>query len=369
MDNSKFYYLVGLEGSGKTTVSKQLAKSIDGGFAIQTSSRFFSFLKREGIDTLNDFNSVNDDVREELVNKFHHEFISDKNKYEYLFLDGHMYVDNSVTGVRVNAMATNNNGVSNGIIHLNSSSKMIESNVDNDNSSKVRNRKVRSLEEIKERSEKEFQAAEDYCIKNNIEFGVLNHTLSDGVFTSKRYSDVVFLNEYYLPQTLEMRSLYGKQFDSELSPSALRRLHHKIGELLVNSFYSKTNLAQENYQVISMDRSGNYISNGFINNYDGNFYMYKKSDNNEFSVYENKSIVIIDSVIDSGKTIKNIVESLPESYSETIHVICLSINVKALDMIFSLKHKVSFHCLGFSNKEDRPTGKGDMGARLYGTCS
>ncbi|KMV31465.1 hypothetical protein AB733_04910 [Photobacterium swingsii] len=367
MDNSKFYYLVGIEGSGKTTVSKQLAKSTDDGLAIQTSTRFFSFLKREGIDTLFDFNLVDNNTREKLVNKFHLEFIREKNKYKHLFLDGHMYVDNSVTGERVNAMATNNNGISNGIIYLNSFSKTIESNINKDNTSKIRNRKIRSLNEIKDLSEKEFQAAEDYCIKNDIQFGVLNHTYSDGEFMKKKYSDVVFLNEYYLPQTLKTRSLYYEQFDSKLSPSALRRLHHKIGEFLVDAFYSKTKLGQENYQVLSMDRSGNYISNGFINNYNGSFYTYKKYNNDDFHLYNDKKLVIIDSVIDSGKTIKTIVESLPESYRMKIHVICLSINVKALNMMHSLKHKVSFHCLGFSNKEDRPTGKGDMGARLYGT--
>jgi len=78
-------------------------------------------------------------------------------------------------------------------------------------------------------------------------------------------------------------------------------------------------------------------------------------------------LVIIDSVIDTGNTVRNILDSIPNSYSQPIHIVCLAINIKALTMIEEFRERVSFHCLGFSNKANRPTGTLDMGARLYGT--
>ena len=367
MRNNKFYYLVGLEGAGKTTVSKQLANSVYGGITIKTSSRFIEFIKNEGIETLKDLDLMNDALREDLINKFHHSFIEDKKKSDILYLDGHMYVDNLTTGCRVNAMASDNKGVLNGIIYLNTPAEIIVNNVKNDNDYNVRCRKIKSIDTIKDLSEKEFQAAENYCLKNNIEFGLLNNTTISKKFIRKSTSDIIYLNKYYLPQSIALRNLYFKQFRSDISPSDLRKQHHKIGELLVNPFLEKTKLNKNDYQVISMDRSGNYITNGFINDFDGMFCTYKESFNSNVDIGDKKVLIIIDSVMDSGKTIKDIVNKISKLGTYDIHVICLAINVKSLSVIESLKGKVEFHCLGFSNKEDRPKGKGDMGARLYGT--
>lgn len=369
MKKNKLYYVVGLAGSGKTTICKQLAGSVDGGIALQTSGRFMGFIKDEGIDTPKNVDLLGNKLREKLINKLHYTFKNDKSNNRYSFLDGHMYVDNSVTGIRVNAMPEENNGITNGIIFLNTPAKIIVNNVDVDNKSDIRYRHVKSVDAIRTLSENEFQAAESYCIKKNIEFGVLNNFHVSREFSSKSVSDINYLNDYYLPQDKALRRHYNEQFNPNLSPSELRKLHYKIGALLVKPFMTKTNLKPYDYQVISMDRSGNYIANGFIDNFDGPFFTYKESLNVSAVLCNNKPLVIIDSVMDSGNTINNIISKLPNSYAQSIHVICLAINIKALDIIEPLKGRVTFHCLGFSNKEERPIGKGDMGARLYGTNS
>ena len=43
--NNKLYFVVGLEGSGKTTATKLLADSVEGGVAVQTSYRLFYFFR------------------------------------------------------------------------------------------------------------------------------------------------------------------------------------------------------------------------------------------------------------------------------------------------------------------------------------
>jgi len=367
MAHNKCYYLVGLAGAGKTAVCKQLATSVKGGVAIQTSSRFMDFLKQEGIKSPKDLDLISSNDRELFVNGLHHSFLDDKALNDFTFLDGHMLVGNSNTGLRVNAMAAENKGISTGIIFLNTPSDMIFNNIRKDNTSGVRERKGASIPLLQDLAEDEFQAAEDYCIKNSIEFGVLNNLDPNFKIGKQYHEDVRYLNSYYLPSSIELRNKYKKQFSTSLLPSDLRKLHYEIGAMLVAPFVEKEGLNPEDYQVLSIPRSGNYIANGFIDNFNGRLLMSKDPVEVSQQIDHKKPLVVIDSVIDSGKTVCNIINGLPDSYTQPVHVICLAINIKSLNLIEPYKNRVSFHCLGFSNKEGRPTGTSDMGARLCGT--
>lgn len=366
--NNKLYFVVGLEGSGKTTATKLLADSVEGGVAVQTSSRLFAFLDSEGL-SLKEINNLPIEQREDIINKFHYQLYYDKEINKFSFFDGHMYVDNLEQGIRISAMANENRSVSDGLIFLNASSVQINKNITNDNLAQTRFRDLKSRNNLKELSEIEFQAAEDYCLKNKLQFAFLNSTHENGEFTSKRFSDVTFLNNYFLPQNEELRSKYQDQFDFDLKPSVLRERHLEIGRLIEESFHSKIDIGKSNYQVISMDRSGNFIANGFVHNFDGQYSTYHQVSSSIDLVSMDQDVVIIDSVIDTGATIEDIVGRLPNNYNKQIHVICLCINIKSIPKLQTLSNRVTFHCLGFSNKEDRPTGKKDMGARLYGTSN
>ncbi|HHG3476150.1 phosphoribosyltransferase [Vibrio parahaemolyticus] len=364
--NNKLYFVVGLEGSGKTTATKFLADSVEGGVAVQTSSRLFSFLEQENT-SIKEINSLSTQKREEIINKFHYQLYNDKEINTYSFFDGHMFVDNIEKGIRIHAMATENRSVSDGLIFLNASSVQINKNITSDNINQTRYRNVKTTNKLKELSEIEFQEAEDYCLKNNLDFGLLNATDKNGEFASKRFSDITFLNHYLLPQSEELREKYKAQFDFDLKPSNLRERHLNIGRLIERSFHTKVDINKNNYQVISMDRSGNFIANGFVHNFDGQYSTYHQGCSGIDLVSMDKDVIIIDSVIDTGTTIEDIVGRFPSNYNKQIHVVCLCINIKSLPKLQGLSDKVTFHCLGFSNKEERPTGKKDMGARLYGT--
>ena len=367
MDSNKLYYLVGLAGSGKTTICKQLAECIEGGVAPQTSGRFMDFIKEKGIENPKSLDAISHEKREALINGLHHSFLNDKQNNSYTFLDGHMFVTNSKTGLRVNAMASENNDISDGIVFLNTPTEIIASNIDSDNKSGKRSRRDYSIDVLNELAEAEFQGAEDYCLLNSIGFGVLNNIPTAGEFCEVGFDDVYYLNYYYLSTDLKLRKLYKDQFDSDLSPSCLRKQHYEIGVQLVKPFIEKTELDSADYQVLSIPRSGNYIANGFCDSFNGKFILSKNPDDVIYDLDETKPLVIIDSVIDTGNTIRNILEVLPSSYIQPIHIVCLAINIKALEMIESYKGSAEFHCLGFSNKANRPIGTLDMGARLYGT--
>jgi hypothetical protein len=367
MDSNKLYYLVGLAGAGKTTICKQLAECVDGGVAPQTSGRFMDFIKGKGIESPKSLDAISHEEREALINGLHHSFSTDKHNNSYTFLDGHMFVTNSKTGLRVNAMASENNDVSDGLIFLNTPCKVIASNIDGDNNSGKRNRSECSIDVLNELAEAEFQGAEDYCLVNSIGFGVLNNIPMAGEFCELGFDDVYYLNDYYLSTDHKLRKLYKDQFESDLSPSELRKQHYEIGAQLVVPFIEKTGIQPAGYQVLSIPRSGNYIANGFCEDFDGRFIMSKAPNDVVSDMNESKALVIIDSVIDTGNTIRNVLEALPNSYQQPIHVVCLAINIKALEMIEGYSGSVEFHCLGFSNKANRPKGIFDMGARLYGT--
>jgi adenylate kinase len=367
MDSNKLYYLVGLAGAGKTTICKQLAECIEGGAAPQTSGRFMDYIKVKGIENSKVLDSISHEEREALINGLHYSFLNDKQNNSYTFLDGHMFVTSSKTGLRVNVMASDNKDVSDGLIFLNTPNEVIASNIDSDNQSGTRNRSECSIDVLNELAEEEFQGAEDYCLLNSIAFGVLNNISLAGQFFEVGFDDVSYLNDYYLSTNTKLRELYKAQFESDLSSSSLRKQHYELGSKLVEPLEKKVGADLSNFQVLSIPRSGNYIANGFCEDFNGRFIMSKEPAEVVCDMDESKGLVIIDSVIDSGNTVRNIIEALPSTYVQPIHVVCLAINIKALEMIESYKETVEFHCLGFSNKGHRPKGIFDMGARLYGT--
>ncbi|TBT75936.1 hypothetical protein D5E70_21615 [Vibrio parahaemolyticus] len=140
--NNKLYFVVGLEGSGKTTATKLLADSVEGGVAVQTSSRLISFLEQENT-SIKEINTLSTQQREEIINRFHYQLYYDKEINIFSFFDGHMFVDNIEKGIRIKAMATENRSVSDGLIFLNASSFQINKNITNDNINQTRCRNVK----------------------------------------------------------------------------------------------------------------------------------------------------------------------------------------------------------------------------------
>ncbi len=363
MDNNELYYLVGIAGSGKTTVCKQLAENLQRSVAINTSARFKDYIKKKGVKDIVSLDSIPYDERELLINGLHHEFLHEKSTNLYTFLDGHMWVNNSITGMSVNAMPSKNKGITTGIIFLNTPARLILENIKYDNAAGLRKRKELELNKLMELSEEEFQASEDYCIKNKLKFGVI-----DNFDKCKRgYNSVRYLNNYYLSHDEKLRTKYIGQFNQKLSPSKLRRCHYNIGKMIIKPFITKSKISQNNCQILSIPRSGNFITNGFASKFDGCLLTLNDLSITKGEFDLDKPLIIIDSVIDTGNTIKEVLKKIPDFYTHPIHIICLSINIKSLGLIESLKDKASFHCLGFSNKEIRPSGALDMGARLYGT--
>lgn len=362
--DSKLIYLVGLAGAGKTTVCKQLAKDIGAKF-IQTSTEFKFFIKERGFEGIKCFHSIPEEMREMEINLFHKKFKFHKKNSHFIFLDGHMYVENSSTGELIRSMASNNLGITTGIIFLNTNARIIYDNVENDNMYSVRKRKTISIDEIMKNSEKEFHAAESYCLKENIDFGVLDNNALE----VKKYTNVIYLNKYFISSCDELRRKYLDQFDFGLSPSQLRKKHYEIGSILFDVFFKKYELDQQDFQIMGVPRSGNFITAGFVSSFDGNFISDDGSIRIEKDLDYEKKLIILDSVIDTGNKISDVIGRVSKKYNKKVYVICLSINVKSLALVKSLENKAEFLCLGFSNKELRPNGKRDMGARLYGTKS
>ena len=63
MNNQYILLLSGMTGGGKTTATKLLANSVEGGVAVQTSSRLFAFLDSEGL-SLKEINNLPIEQRE-----------------------------------------------------------------------------------------------------------------------------------------------------------------------------------------------------------------------------------------------------------------------------------------------------------------
>lgn len=365
MSTNELYYLVGLAGAGKTTVCKQLANSLKDSIAVQTSGQLKEYLLGSGLESFKQMNLLPDNEKSKVVDGFHQSLSAFKEGHSYTFLDGHMMVDDPINGNFVSAMASENFGVATGIIFLDTPCREIESNISRDIGESKRDRRCLSLEELRSRAEAEWGAAESFAQENCIKIGVLPNS----GMPENALDDVIFLNDYYLSGSSALRNEYLQQFDPLIKPAELRRRHYSIGEAIANSYCVKTGMPLNDCQVLSVPRSGNLLALGFVSSFDGNFLSGNDLEDIQSELDISKPLIIIDSVIDSGNTVKRILSNLPENYVQPVDVICLAINFKALKFIQSLEGKVSFHCLGFSNKEQRPVGTLDMGARLYGTSN
>ncbi|TCS43106.1 AAA family ATPase [Reinekea marinisedimentorum] len=365
MTSNKFYYVVGIAGSGKTTACQQLADAEPNAQAFSSSSKLAEYLPKAGLNSWSEFNALDTETRDKVINKLHLSFAKDKACYSTSFADAHMAVENPVKNEWCNAMPTEHAGITDGVIFLQTPPALIASNIHKDNVHNKRNRQAKDLSELTQLQEREFAQAEDYCLKNKLPLGVIQNSLNN----TATIKDIRFLNKHYLPQTKRLRELYKKQFNFDVTGPELRRMHLEIGQLMYHAFMSKAGHLPDSYQVLAIPRSGNMLAVGFTDTFNGPF-LWNERNSSEIQGLTSQNLIIIDSVIDTGKTITDTINKLPEGlygFRGHIHIVCLAINIKALKIIEALSPNIHIHCLGFSNKEDRPKGQKDMGARLFCT--
>ena len=173
---------------------------------------------------------------------------------------------------------------------------------------------------------------------------------------------------------------------ADLSPKELSEIHKKIGEMLSYKIVESFDLESVDIQhvqgirtgeslskdekvlILVMMRSGLYLADGLKNIFNPNYYMEFVYGDFEHILekYDGSySLIVADSVINTGKTMKNILEaSLKHNFKRKIGV-ALVMHNGALE-IFSDIEDLEIHVARISTNFYVGKGKTDTGNRLFG---
>ncbi len=175
---------------------------------------------------------------------------------------------------------------------------------------------------------------------------------------------------------------------ADLSPVQLKEVHRTLGQLLSYEYVGMLNLARveinhvqgtkkgldiASYEftlILVMMRSGLYVADGFREILDSHSrleFVYEKGDALKiFGSYNlnNVNVVIIDSVINTGKSVKEIIDILPNCKSITI--VCQVMHSGFARSSFVVNENIHFITCRISENFYVGNGKTDTGNRLFG---
>jgi uracil phosphoribosyltransferase len=182
-----------------------------------------------------------------------------------------------------------------------------------------------------------------------------------------------------------LQTLNGKSRNKELRNNELASLHTQIGEVLgqamlnfrpIVSGFIKTvqdidctiqEVSRKNITIVVLMRAGLYVGQGVRNILDSDDQVYLLSntvDDVDLDYIRNRDIVIVDSVINSGKTIIKYIDSFKDAKS----ISCISIVMQSRFTDIAKKYSdILFLTSRISDNYYIGAGAIDTGNRLFGT--
>jgi uracil phosphoribosyltransferase len=171
-----------------------------------------------------------------------------------------------------------------------------------------------------------------------------------------------------------------------LSNVELEEIHKKLGELLSYKFLEEFKLKEveidhvqgkkigyaldkkEKFLIIVLMRGGLYVANGFKNIFDNQFDFEMINSSDEIEKIKNKynlnemNVIIVDSVINTGKSMKKVVDLLPKN--KKIYIVSLVMQENAKN-VFKNYDNLAFYISRLSKNFYVGKGNFDTGNRLF----
>jgi uracil phosphoribosyltransferase len=128
-------------------------------------------------------------------------------------------------------------------------------------------------------------------------------------------------------------------------------------------------LDKNNIVIISLLRAGLYAAEGVRSVFTDSMFILESNDIEKISEkydFQNKIIIIVDAVVNTGKSMLKIIEKLQKKSCKKIMIATLILQKEAL-ILFESYQTISFYALRIS--ENKYVGKGgtDTGNRLFNT--
>lgn len=190
------------------------------------------------------------------------------------------------------------------------------------------------------------------------------------------------LKHYTDKNAIQLLSTQSRRMD--ITPFQLCQIHFELGKYLAYEIAEEFNLEEYDIQhpqgirkgkklnedeisILSIIRAGNYASEGIRYVFQNSAYYQTFANIDNIPSLKNKSIIIVDSVINTGNTIRPLLNKLLSQNVKKVIVACLVIPKKTAIEIEHEYPDVHFYAARVSENSYVGTGKSDTGNRLFGT--
>jgi adenylate kinase/phosphoserine phosphatase len=160
---NKLYMIVGIPGSGKTTLARKLAEVRLNSHKLSCSELLKIVMKEEGVESWSGFDALDKSERYRLVHCVTRRLSDLKTQHETIYADAHMLVKNRGSGEFDVGLTRSDAEIIDGLIFLDTSPETVQKNTKRDNGLNIRNRPHSNIEQIQCHRQKELEAAQCYC--------------------------------------------------------------------------------------------------------------------------------------------------------------------------------------------------------------
>lgn len=177
--DNKLFMLVGIPGSGKTTLAKKLAHLQHSAVSLSCSDVLRAVMKGDGIQTWSAFDDLAKNERITLLSRVTEELKNMKMRHKSIYADAHMLVKNRGSDELEVALSEADAAILDGLIFLDTSPEMILKNTQADNDSNVRERPSVSIDQVQAHRRKELEAAQAYSEMYRVPLHIVTNKNND----------------------------------------------------------------------------------------------------------------------------------------------------------------------------------------------
>lgn len=164
----KLFMVVGIPGSGKSTLVNKLALMDKGSLGVSCSALLKDILVNNQCDSWSQFDELCELERKSFIRKVTERLQHLKGRYKSIYADAHMLVWNRVTHVFEVALNDDDAALMDGLIFLDTSPKTVAQNITLDNRDGTRERPEKSLSSLRDHRKQELDAAQEFCERHDL---------------------------------------------------------------------------------------------------------------------------------------------------------------------------------------------------------
>jgi adenylate kinase/phosphoserine phosphatase/adenine/guanine phosphoribosyltransferase-like PRPP-binding protein len=172
---NKLYMIVGVPGSGKTTLARKLAQQASHSHCLSCSELLRAIMQEQGIDSWSMFDDLDKTARFQLVNLVTLKLEHLKTQHRTIYADAHMLVKNRATSTFEVALTQSDAEILDGLIFLDTQPVTVQENTHRDNELNTRKRPNTPLMQIESHRKLELEAAQQYCEQHAVSLYVINN--------------------------------------------------------------------------------------------------------------------------------------------------------------------------------------------------